>query len=57
MKKIEMFTLSEDQVVEALSRYLRDGPFKYSFDELTINTVVLSDDDNYIFNVELSDES
>jgi hypothetical protein len=31
--------LSEDHVVEALTRYLREPPFKLDFDELEINFI------------------
>lgn len=56
MKKIELLTLSEDQVTEALSRYLRDGPFNYSFDNLLIEDIDFFDGD-FVFKIELSDES
>lgn len=48
--------LSEDQIIEALSRYLRDTPWKYDIDYLEI-TDITEDDNGLRLELELFDES
>lgn len=48
--------LSEDQIIEALSRYLRDTPWKYDIDYLEIADIT-EDDNGLRLELELYDES
>jgi hypothetical protein len=46
--------LSEDHVVEALTRYLREPPFKLDFDKLQIDDINLDFEGDYKFNLTLT---
>lgn len=52
MTKANVFQiLTEDHIVEALTKYLRDAPYKLEFDELIISGV--EDDDEHGLKLEL----
>lgn len=48
--------ISEDQILEALTRYLRDTPFKYDISYIEI-TDVTENEDGLRLELELYDES
>lgn len=49
----DVVILSEDQILEAISRYLRDSPFKYDFDDLEIAEVCDTEDGSLKLEVEI----
>lgn len=48
--------LNEDHIVEAISRYLRDTPFKLEFDYLEIVDLIDTEDGSLKLELELFDE-
>ena len=50
---LDVVILSEDQILEDISRYLRDSPFKYDFDTLELSHYWDSEDGSLNVEMEL----
>lgn len=55
--KSNVVILSEDQVLEAVARYLRDTPYKYDVDYVELVEIMENEDGTYRFEFEAYDAS